>query len=74
MSLLERCPSRKLHVYRTHLSVSLELEPLMQLFAATRAKSHHKNFKLLFGILSAYISEVSATYAVALQENCVRIA
>jgi hypothetical protein len=43
----------------------------MQLFAATRAKSHHKNFKLLFGILSAYISEVSATYAVALQENCV---
>jgi hypothetical protein len=41
----------------------------MQLFAGTRAKSHHKNFKLLFGILSAYISEAIAAYAVAHKEN-----
>lgn len=36
----------------------------MQSLAATRAKSPHKKSKFFLGILSAYISEAIAAYAV----------
>lgn len=63
MWVSERCLSGKLHVHCAHLFVSLELELLMQLFIQTRVIAPHKNFDFVLGILSAYISEVSPTYA-----------
>jgi hypothetical protein len=41
----------------------------MQLFAGTRVIAPHKNSKLFLALLSAYISEVSSTYAVTKEEE-----